>query len=296
MPCGAHCGCWSALVCGALRRSPAARSTTRRCPADPTPARTRSQVTVMFRDVLDLVPQSTVKVDDVTVGKVTKVTLKGYVAKVTHLAAPQRRPARQRRRADPPDQPARREVRLAAHRRSNPSSNKLSNGDVIGLDHTGRNPEVEEVLGALALLLNGGGVGQLKTIATELNNAFGGRESDVRSVLDQIRVFIATLDKNKSSIVAALENTNRLAGELRKQDTTIKATLDDVPERAGLGQPAARRPGQAAQGADPAQRGRREGHPGVQGVDDQQPARPRARCWTASPRPGRTSRSPSRCS
>ncbi len=35
--------------------------------------------------------------------------------------------------------------------------------------------------------------------------------------------------QNKSSIVAALENTNRLAGELRKQDETIKATLDDVP-------------------------------------------------------------------
>ena len=41
----------------------------------------------MFRDVLDLVPQSTVKVDDVTVGKVTEVKLKGYVAKVTIAAA-----------------------------------------------------------------------------------------------------------------------------------------------------------------------------------------------------------------
>ena len=40
-------------------------------------------VKVMFRDVLDLVPQSTVKVDDVTVGKVKKVDLKGYVAEVT---------------------------------------------------------------------------------------------------------------------------------------------------------------------------------------------------------------------
>ena len=31
--------------------------------------------------------------------------------------------------------------------------------DIIGLDRTNRNPEVEEVLGALSLLLNGGGVG-----------------------------------------------------------------------------------------------------------------------------------------
>ena len=40
---------------------------------------------VEFRDVLDLVPQSTVKVDDVTVGRVTSVKLKGYHADVTML-------------------------------------------------------------------------------------------------------------------------------------------------------------------------------------------------------------------
>ena len=39
-------------------------------------------VTVEFADVLDLVPKSSVKVDDVTVGTVQKVWLDGYVAKV----------------------------------------------------------------------------------------------------------------------------------------------------------------------------------------------------------------------
>ena len=197
-------------------------------PGGPNTGKNPIKVTLMFRDVLDLVPQSTVKVDDVTVGKVTKVQLKGYVAKVT-VALP--------RKLDLPDNATAliRQTSLLGEkfidieRPRDPSSKRLTNGDVIGLDRTGRNPEVEEVFGALALLLNGGGVGQLKTIATELNNAFGGRESDVRSVLDQIREFTTTLDQNKSSIVEAIENTNRLAGELRKQDKTIKATLDDVP-------------------------------------------------------------------
>ena len=40
-------------------------------------------VTVEFADVLDLVPQSTVKVNDVTVGKVTDIDLEGYSAMVT---------------------------------------------------------------------------------------------------------------------------------------------------------------------------------------------------------------------
>ena len=185
-------------------------------------------IKVMFRDVLDLVPQSTVKVDDVTVGKVTSIDLKGYVAEVT-IAIP--------RDVDLPDN-ARAQIRqtsllgekfVSLEKPQDPGSGKLGNGDTIGLDRTGRNPEVEEVLGALALLLNGGGVGQLKTIVAELNNAFDGNEVQVRSVLTQIKTFIGQLDENKSSIVPALENTNRLAANLRKQDGTIKNALDDVP-------------------------------------------------------------------
>jgi phospholipid/cholesterol/gamma-HCH transport system substrate-binding protein len=39
------------------------------------------RVTVEFRDVLDLVPQSTVKVNDVTVGTVEKIQLDGWHAR-----------------------------------------------------------------------------------------------------------------------------------------------------------------------------------------------------------------------
>ena len=68
-------------------------------------------VTAEFADVLDLVPQSTVKVNDVSVGKVTDIDLEGYHADRHAGAARRHRPARQRRRRAAPDQPARREVR-----------------------------------------------------------------------------------------------------------------------------------------------------------------------------------------
>lgn len=186
------------------------------------------KVTVKFRDVLDLVPQSTVKVNDVTVGKVTKVQLKGYTAEVT-VALP--------KNIDLPDN-ARAEIRqtsllgekfvsLAAP--AQPSADRLGNGDVIGLENSGRNPEVEEVLSALGALLSGGGVGQLKLIAAELNTALGGREDDVRAVVDQIRYFTGQLAANKSAIVGTIENLNRLSLQLRRQDGTIKRALDDIP-------------------------------------------------------------------
>jgi phospholipid/cholesterol/gamma-HCH transport system substrate-binding protein len=40
------------------------------------------QVTVQFEDVLDLVPKSTVKVNDVSVGQVKSIELEGYHASV----------------------------------------------------------------------------------------------------------------------------------------------------------------------------------------------------------------------
>jgi virulence factor Mce-like protein len=184
-------------------------------------------VHIMFRDVLDLVPQSTVKVDDVTVGKVTAIDLKGYTADVT-VKLP--------KNIDLPDN-ARAEIRqtsllgekfVSLSKPSDPQGH-LGNGDTIGLEDSGRNPEIEEVFGALALLLNGGGVGQLKAISEELNTAFGGREDSVRSIITQLGTFMGQLDANKESIVTALENVNRLSVELRRQDGTIKSALDDLP-------------------------------------------------------------------
>ena len=186
-------------------------------------------VRVKFRDVLDLVPQSAVKVDDVTVGKVDEIKLDGWTADVTlmlrdDVKLPDNAEAEIRQTSllgekfvslSPPEQGA--------------SPNPLEDGDVIGLEDSGRNPEVEEVLGALSLLLNGGGVAQLKTISTELNKALEGREGDVRGVLDQLDTFMGQLDDNKEDIVEAIERLNALAVSINKQRGSIELALDEMP-------------------------------------------------------------------
>ncbi len=184
-------------------------------------------VRARFDDVLDLVPQSTVKIADVTVGKVTDITLDGYTAVVTM----------QLRRDDVhlPDD-ARADIRqtsllgekfVSLSAPPDGGSGALSDDDLITA--TGRNPEVEDVLGALSLVLNGGGVAQLKTIAGELNKALEGHEGSARSLLTQVRVLTTQLDENRGDLVDAIDALDRLSTAANRQRGAIDAALDDLP-------------------------------------------------------------------
>lgn len=187
-------------------------------------------VTAQFRDVLDLVPQSTVKLDDVTVGKVSAISLDGYVAEVTleirdDVEVPDNTTASLRQTSLLGEK----FVSLEVPEGQQASVNTLADGDVIPLKRTGRNPEVEEVLGAMALLLNGGGVAQLKTITTELNTALEGREGSAKSLLTQVRTLMRQLDDGKQGVVRALEALNRLSKTANGQMDNIDAALEELP-------------------------------------------------------------------
>ena len=186
-------------------------------------------IKVEFADVLDLVPQSTVKVNDISVGKVTAIDLEGYQALIT---------LELRRDVELPDNAVaelrqtsllgEKFVQLSAPEQG-ASGNPLADGDTIPIERAGRNPEVEEVLGALSLLLNGGGVAQLKTITQELNLALDGREDSARSLLGNLQEFTGQLDENKADIVDAIESLNRLAIAAEKQLPTIDKALEELP-------------------------------------------------------------------
>ena len=103
---------------------------------------------------------------------------------------------------------------------------QLKDGAEIPLSRTTRNPEVEEILGALSLMLSGGGVQQLKTITTELNKMMDGRQKDVRDVLGRIDALVGSLDTQKTDIVNAMSAINDLTATLNKERKGIGAALD----------------------------------------------------------------------
>ncbi|MGX7824257.1 MCE family protein [Actinokineospora sp. 24-640] len=186
-------------------------------------------VRVQFRDVLDLVPQSAVKVNEVAVGRVDTVALAadGWTAELTVLVnGDVELPANAFAKIRQSSLLGEKYVELSAP----PADPRgvLGDGDLIPVERTNRNTEVEEVLGALSMLLNGGGVEQLRDIATEMNAALAGNESDLRALLENLNTTVATLDAGKNDITRALDGINRLAATLNAQRDQIAGVIDNI--------------------------------------------------------------------
>ena len=186
-------------------------------------------IQAQFSDVLDLVPQSGVKVADVPVGRVTKISLgQHWTAVVTMVVnGDVKLPANAIAKIQQSSLLGEKFVELAAPT-TEQSEGRLANGALIPISRTGRNVEVEELLGALSLVLNGGGLANLQTINHELGVALQGRESGVRDTLTQLQTFIGGLDQQKAEINRALDSVNALSGTLAAHTDTLQKALDDI--------------------------------------------------------------------
>ncbi|MFE0960498.1 MCE family protein [Streptomyces fungicidicus] len=187
-------------------------------------------VTAELQDVLSLVPHSAVKVNDVAVGRVTAVELgrDDWSARVTmRINGEVRLPADATARLEQSSLLGEKYVQLVAPGRGS-AAGRLEDGAVIPVSRTSRNTEVEEVFGALSLLLNGGGVNQLKTITRELNAALGGREPQVRSMLKRVDTLVTDLDDHRGDITDALDAVNRLSTTLAHRKDDVGTVLTDL--------------------------------------------------------------------
>lgn len=187
------------------------------------------RVTADLDDVLSLVPQAAVKVNDVAVGRVTRIQLNDdWSARVTlEINGSVRLPANAGARLEQSSLLGEKYIQLTAPAKSS-GTGRLADGSVIPVSRTNRNTEVEEVFGALSLLLNGGGVNQLKTITTELNAALGGREPQIRSTLKRVDTLVTELDEHRGDITGALDGVNRLASTLAHRKQDVSTVLTDL--------------------------------------------------------------------
>lgn len=187
-------------------------------------------VRAQFQDVLDLVPQSGVKVNEVAVGRVESIGLTpdGWHAEVTmRLNGDVRLPANALADLRQSSLLGEKYVELASPG-PDLARGTLADDAEIPLSRTNRSVEVEEVLGALSMLLNGGGVDQLDTISRELNAATSGREVDIRNLLSNADHLVSTLDAQSADITRALDGLNRLSSTLNGQRDQLVDAVDKL--------------------------------------------------------------------
>jgi phospholipid/cholesterol/gamma-HCH transport system substrate-binding protein len=188
------------------------------------------EVKADFNDALNVVPRTAVMVGDVPVGQVEEIVREGWHARVTmrvakNVVLPDDAVAELRQTSLLGEK----FIALSAPKDSAgaPSgAGRLGDGDVIPLSNTGRNPEVEEVLGALSFLLSGGGLGQLQTITQELNAMMDGRTGNIRNVLEELNTLTATLNSQRGDIVRAMDALNGLSATLVEEKDAIADALD----------------------------------------------------------------------
>lgn len=188
-------------------------------------------IDVRFDDVLDLVPQSAVKVEGVPVGRVASIDVApdGWTASVhTVVNSSVKLPANAHAEVRQSNLLGEKFIELSAPK-DEASPDRLKDGAVIPVDRTRHAVEIEQVLGALSLLLNGGGVAQLQPIVVELNKALAGRENRVRSLLDQADTLIDGLNQQVADIQHALDSLGTLSSRVGQQSDQIGKILDELP-------------------------------------------------------------------
>jgi phospholipid/cholesterol/gamma-HCH transport system substrate-binding protein len=87
-------------------------------------------------------------------------------------------------------------------------------------------PSVEDVFAALGALLNGGGLGQLQTIITQLNAAFNGNQPQIHDLITQLDTAVSSFAQHTPQLDAALTSIGTLSQTLNAGQATIVAGIN----------------------------------------------------------------------
>jgi phospholipid/cholesterol/gamma-HCH transport system substrate-binding protein len=187
------------------------------------------QIQAQLPDVSTLQENSRVRVGDVNVGTVTKIERQGWHALITmSVNRDVDLPANAVATVGQTSLLGSAHVELAALSGVAPEG-RLHAGSVIPLASGGSYPNTEQTLGALSLLLNGGGLGHAQEITQAFSTAFAGREADVRSVIGQLDEFIGRLHAQTGDIIAASESLNGLVGQFADHKPVLDNALHTIP-------------------------------------------------------------------
>ena len=106
---------------------------------------------------------------------------------------------------------------------------RLAPGATSPINRSSTYPSTERTLASLSIVVNDGGLGQIGDVIGNLNEAFSGREPQLRALLTRLDTFVGTLDRQRTQIIDTITELNRLSATFADQNDTINETLEKLP-------------------------------------------------------------------
>ena len=183
---------------------------------------------VQMPDTLALNVNSRVRVADVYVGRVREIALKNWVATLTLDLQPGiKLPVNTLAKIGQTSLLGSQHVQLDSPPDRSPQL--LRNGDTIPLKNSSAFPTTERVLASIATILRGGGIQNLDSIQTEVNNLLTGRADQIREFLNRLDTFTDELNQQRQDITRAIDSTNRLLTIVAQRNDTLDRVLTEFP-------------------------------------------------------------------
>ena len=187
-------------------------------------------VQAQMPDVVNIQPNSRVRVDDVNVGTVTNVERQGWHALVTmRIDGGVSLPGNSTAKIGQTSLLGSTHVELAPPTSVQPEG-KLHDGSLIPLSSASAYPTSEQTLAAVSLLLNGGGVGQLQDVIQAFSTALRGREHDLRSLIEQLDIFVGHINDQTGEIISAGESLDRVVGTFADHKDIVDRAIKTIPD------------------------------------------------------------------
>ncbi|OBK91100.1 mammalian cell entry protein [Mycolicibacter sinensis] len=183
-------------------------------------------LTAVFSDALNLPAKAKVKLYGAEIGEVDSIAAQDFTAHVN-----------MRIRADVPLQVGVSAelrsatplgdvfVQITPDPRQATGAGLLHDGDTIPLKSTAAAPTIEDLLGSMTLLINGGAVRHLVSILNGAGQAVGGRGEQVGTLLRQSSDLLSRMTARSAQLDAALRRTSELAATMSARRATLDESL-----------------------------------------------------------------------
>lgn len=104
----------------------------------------------------------------------------------------------------------------------------LTDGQMLARNQAETAPSVEDALASASLLINGGGLGSIQTIVTELNTALEGRIPATHSLINRLDTFLSTVSNSEREIDRILKALAASSITLNQRESTINNALTEI--------------------------------------------------------------------